>query len=134
MSTILKKPYKIFKQKPLQNFPAETEDSVRVDARLESLLKYVQAELMKFCDCAVDALDDAFLWDIVETCEDHFGISRFFAPENCSFDEDDEEARRDRKQIGAKTLIRNRDERDQLRKMEGSAGSSAESTYSDVSF
>lgn len=112
---------------------SEIEDSVRVDARLENLLKYVQAELMKFSDCCVDALDDAFLWDIVETCENHFGISRFFAPEEWSFGEEKEdESNYKRRQTGAKSLIQTRDQRDFLRTAV-SDGSSAASTCSDLS-
>jgi hypothetical protein len=111
---------------------SETEDSVRVDARLENLLKYVQAELMKFSDCCVDALDDAFLWDIVETCENHFGISRFFAPEDWSFGEEKDDAYLKRRQMGARSLIQTRDQRDLLRNAV-SDGSSAASTCSDLS-
>lgn len=56
-----------------------------MNARLESLLKYVQSELTTYAECCVDALDDAFLWDIVENCEQHFGINRFYSPDASSF-------------------------------------------------
>lgn len=57
----------------------------QVNARLENLLKYVQSELTQYAECCVDALDDAFLWDIVENCEQHFGINRFYSPDTLTF-------------------------------------------------
>lgn len=118
----------------LQICLAGGEDNIRVDARLESLLKYVQAELMRYCDCCVDALDDAFLWDIVETCENHFGINRFFAPENWSFGageetgDEQEDDIHERKSAGSKFLIQSINERNKLRQGAASnGGSSAES-------
>lgn len=113
------------------SFLAEGEDSVRVDARLESLLKYVQSELMRYCDCSVDALDDAFLWDIVETCEEHFGISRFFAPDNWSFDDEKAEKPKQRP-TGSEYLIQSMNDRDLFRKRAGS-NASIESIDSEAS-
>jgi hypothetical protein len=79
----------------------------------------------------VDALDDAFLWDIVETCEEHFGISRFFAPDNWSFDENSTEPSLNRRRTGGGNyLIQSINERNMLRKSAYSDGSSAESNCS----
>ncbi|CAD5216067.1 unnamed protein product [Bursaphelenchus xylophilus] len=64
----------------------DNEDRKLADARLESLLKYVQSELTAYAECCVDALDDAFLWNFVEDCQQHFGINRFYSPEDTSFD------------------------------------------------
>ncbi|CAD5211766.1 unnamed protein product [Bursaphelenchus okinawaensis] len=62
------------------------EDRKIADARLESLLKYVQSELTAYAECCVDALDDAFLWNFVEDCQQHFGINRFYSPNKSDVD------------------------------------------------
>ncbi|KAI6184934.1 Protein SZT2 [Aphelenchoides bicaudatus] len=116
---------------------SKEEDQVHVDARLESLLKYVQSELMRYCDCSVDALDDAFLWDIVETCEEHFGISRFFAPDNWAFDANADangEEEGAQQPTGSKYLIQSMNDRFRFRQSVMSNGTSNESNGSDLSY
>ncbi|KAI6221740.1 Protein SZT2 [Aphelenchoides besseyi] len=112
---------------------SETESSIHVDARLESLLKYVQAELMKYCDCCVDALDDAFLWDIVETCEEHFGINRFFSPDNAAVD-DPQSGTQSQPSLLNNRLVQDSPQRNLQRKRNFSNGSSAESERSNASY